>query len=88
MVGGAECGDAVLFEHRQQIGCVKTVKVIGKDRRFTEPLTVDLAPESFCPAGIGNREVESVRIHIVPVTGGHDVPQRIGLGMQNSSFMN
>ena len=66
----AEGGDVVFGEHGQDVGGVEAVEIIGENGAFGQPLAVELAPEGFAPAGIGNGEMETVSLHIVPVFGG------------------
>ena len=46
---------------------MESVKVVGEYTCFTEPLTVELAPESLAPTGIRNGEMQTVGIYVVPV---------------------
>ena len=41
------------------------------------PLSVELSPHCFSPAGVGNGEMEAVFFQIVPETTGYDMPQWI-----------
>ena len=60
---------------------METVKVIGELCCFAEPLTVKLTPESFTPTGVGDGEVESVGIYIVPMLCGRIMTECILVGM-------
>ena len=76
---GAEGGDVVLPEHRQDVRRVKLVKVVYENRALTQPLPVQLAPQGLAPARVGNRQVQAVPLAAVPVFGGHIVAQRVGV---------
>ena len=56
---------------------IKSVKIIYKYSSFTHPLTVKLAPESLAPACIGNCEMNTVRVNIMPVTSCKEMSERI-----------
>ena len=53
---------------------VKAVKIVDEQGRLAQPLAVDLAPACLGPAGIGDRQVQAVRVHAVPVTRCADRP--------------
>ena len=61
----------------QQVGRDKFIKIIDKDRRTGEPLSVELAPDTFHPAALRNRQMQVIGVDIVPVTRCYDMPQRI-----------
>ncbi len=79
----AEARDVVFLEHRQNVICMEAVEIIHKYGGFAHPLTVELAPERLAPAGVGDREMQTVRIGILPVTGGHIVAERILIAVQH-----
>ena len=56
---------------------MELVEVIYEYSRLAEPLTVELAPQSFSPAGVRDGEVDSVRIYIVPIFRCDEVSERI-----------
>ena len=62
----AEGGDVVPGKQRQDVRRVKAVEVVHEDGRLAQPLAVDLAPAGLGPAGVGNRQVQAVRVHAVP----------------------
>ena len=62
---------------------METVEIIDEHRRFVHPLTVQLAPESLAPAGIGDSEVQTVRVGVLPVARCHIMPDRILIAVQN-----
>ena len=67
----------VFREHGQDVVGVKLVKVIGEDGGLVHPLAVVLAPQGLAPARIGNGEVQTVGVHVVPVFGGDIVAQGV-----------
>ena len=56
----------------------KFPEVIDKDVGTGNPLPVELAPNGFSPAGVGEGEVQALFVEVVPVRAGDDVSQRIG----------
>ena len=73
----AEGGDAVLGKERQDLLRIKAVKVINKVGSLAEPLSVELAPQSLCPAGIGDGQMQTLGVYLMPVFCGNKVSQRI-----------
>ena len=71
----------IFREHGQDLGRIEPVEIVHKDRAFTQPLAVDLSPGSLRPAGIGNGQVQAVRIHCLPVFCRMEMSQRIFVGM-------
>ena len=65
----------VFRKQGQNLLGVETVKVVDEDGCLTQPLTVELAPQGLCPAGIGNGQVQAVGIHLMPVFCGDKVTQ-------------
>ena len=65
----------VFRKQGQNLLGVETVKVVDEDGCLTQPLTVELAPQGLCPAGIGNGQVQTVGIHLMPVFCGDKVTQ-------------
>ena len=45
-------------------------------------MSVELAPHRFAPAGVRYREMQTVGIDVVPVFRGHEVTERVSLGMR------
>ena len=76
-----ERGDLVFGEHRKDLRRIESVKVIGEDSSFTEPLAIELAPEGFSPAGLRDRKMQSLVADSVPVSRRDIMPQRIGIGV-------
>ena len=72
-----ESSDFVFLDHLQDLFGIKIIKIIGKDACFTQPLSVDLAPQCLAPAGIGNSKMNAVRVYLVPVFGCYIMTQRI-----------
>ena len=56
-------------------------KVIDEYGGFTEPCTVQLTPECFAPACVGDGEVESFGVDVMPPCSGYDMSERIFGGM-------
>ena len=46
---------------------MESVEVIGELCSFAKPLTVKLAPKSFTPTGVGDSEMKSVGIYVMPM---------------------
>ena len=80
----AEGGDAVLLEKRQDLRGMEAVEIVDEDRPFAQPLPEEFPPHGLGPARIGNGEMQSVGIHLLPPVGGHDMPQRIGVDMDDA----
>ena len=78
-----ESRDVVLLEQTENIGGVKAVEVIHENCALAEPLSVEFTPGGFAPAGIGNREMQTIRLDIVPPARRDDVSERIGVRMFN-----
>ena len=74
----------ILCKHWQYVSRVKAVEIVNKGRRFTQPLPVKLAPHGFCPARIGNGEVQTVRVNVVPVFRGVEVPERVFIAVRRN----
>ena len=75
----AEGGDVVLCEHGQNVVFVETIEVVDEDRAFTQPLTVELAPQGLTPTGIGDGQMQTITLTAMPVLGCHIVTQSIGV---------
>ena len=67
----------MLGEEGQDFFLMEALEVIHEDARLAQPLAVELAPHALGPAGIGDGEVQSVRIDLVPVAGRDEVAQGI-----------
>ena len=63
----------VFGEHGQDVGGVKAVEIVNEESAFTHPLTVELAPGRFGPAGIEDGEMQTVGVDAVPVFGGDEL---------------
>ena len=74
----------IFCKHRQYVSRVKAVEIVNKGCRLAQPLPVKLAPHSLCPACIGNGEVQTVRVNIVPVFRCVEVPQRVFIVMRRN----
>ena len=57
--------------------------VIHKDIRPRNHLSVKFSPHRFSPTGIGNRQMQTVAMQIMPETGSYDMPQRISKVMRH-----
>jgi len=75
---GAERRDAVVLDVLQEVLGVEPVEVVDVDPRLEEPLAVQLAPYGLRPAGLGEREVQALGVHLVPVLRRVDVRDRVG----------
>ena len=73
----AEGRDLVLGEEREQIVRMETVEVVNEGRASVHPLAVELAPQGFSPAGIGDRQMQSVCMYALPVSRCHEVTERV-----------
>ena len=62
---------------------METVEVIREDARLHDPLTVVLAPHGLAPTGVGDREVNAVGPHVMPMLGGRDMTERVGRIVQD-----
>ena len=72
----------ILLEHRKDIISMETVEVVDEYSSLTHPLAVELAPESFAPACIGDSEVQTVRIGILPVACCNIVTERVLIAVE------
>ena len=72
-----ECRDLILRKHRQNFFCIKAVEIINKHSRLTQPLTVELSPEALGPAGVGDGQVQPVRVDLMPVFCSDKMSKRI-----------
>lgn len=72
-----ECRDLILRKHRQNFFCIKAVEIINKHSRLTQPLTVELSPEALGPAGVGDGQVQPVRVDLIPVFCSDKMSKRI-----------
>ena len=73
----AEGREVVVLHDLQKLGGYELVHVVGEDRGTGNPLTVDFTPAKFCPTGVGYTHMEFVFLHLLPVFGGEDVPERV-----------
>ena len=73
----AECGHMILGEHRQDLIGMELVEIECESRRLAEPLAVELTPEGLAPAGVGDGEMQTIRIDIVPVFCRGKMTQRV-----------
>ena len=73
----AESGNLIFCKHGQNLLCIKAVKVVDKVCRLTQPLAVELAPQGFCPARIGNGQVQTLGVYPVPVFCGNEMAQGV-----------
>ena len=62
---------------------MEAVKVIDKYGSLTHPLTVELAPESLAPAGIGDSEVETVGVGVLPVACSNVVTEGVLIAVED-----
>ena len=63
----------VFLDFCQQVGRYKPVKVIDKNPRSQKPLSVQLAPDRLGPSGFRYRQMQPVRVDVVPVFCRHDM---------------
>ena len=73
----AECRDLILREQRQDIVGVEAVEVVDKCCSAVHPLSVQLAPESLAPAGVGDCQMKSFCMYTLPVAGGDKVAEGV-----------
>ena len=73
----AKCRDVVLREHRKDVLSMEAVEVVHEDRRLAQPLAVELAPQSLAPAGVGDGQVQTVGVNLMPILGGYIVAERV-----------
>ena len=57
-------------------------EVIGEKPALAHPLSVDLAPARLRPARLGNREMKSVPLDLMPVLRRHVVSQRVEVAVE------
>ena len=74
---GAERGDTVIVDHAQDVCGHELLVVVDEDRSAGDPLSIELAPDGFPPARVGDGEVEAVRMQVVPEGGRGDVAERV-----------
>ena len=67
----------VFCEHGKYIGGVKAVEIVNECCRLAQPLAVQLAPHCFSPAGVGDGQMQTVGVNIVPVFCGVEVTERV-----------
>ena len=60
---------------------MEAVKVVDEQRRFAQPLAVELAPHGFSPAGVRYGEMQAVGINLMPIAGGDEMAQGVFEGM-------
>ena len=60
---------------------MKAVEVVHEHGGLAQELPVQLAPDGLCPAGLGQRQVQSrVRcIDVMPIAGRDDMAERVGI---------
>ena len=56
---------------------METVEIVDKCCSAVHPLSVQLAPESLAPAGVGDRQVKTFSMHALPVAGGDEVAEGV-----------
>ena len=70
----------ILRQHTKYIFRYKfPLVVVNKYASAHNPLPVEFAPDGFCPTGIGNGEVYALFVQVVPIFGGGNVSQRVGV---------
>ena len=65
------------MDHAQDVCGRELLVVVDEDRSAGDPLPVELAPDGFPPARVGDREVQAVRVQVVPEGGRGDVAERV-----------
>ena len=68
-----ERGDMVFLDFFQNSCRGKLLVVVDEDIGSGNPLSVEFSPYRFSPAGIGNGEVKTVLVQVVPKTTGNDM---------------
>ena len=63
----AQRGDPVARNQIQDLVGMETVEVVREHAGFHEPLAIILAPHGFAPAGVGDGQMQPVRLDVVPV---------------------
>lgn len=61
----------------EDVGSVKLVKVVCEYGALAKPLTIELAPKSLSPAGVGYRKVQTVFFAAMPIFCGYIMTERI-----------
>ena len=69
-----ERSDMIFLDFFQNSCRGKFLMIVNEDVRSGNPLSVKFAPYCFSPAGIGNGEVKTVLVQVVPKTTGNDMP--------------
>ena len=67
----------ILCKHRQNVRRIETVEVVNERCRFAQPLSVKFAPHGFCPARVGNGEMQSVGVYAMPEFCGVEMSERV-----------
>ena len=75
----AEGGHGVPVDDGHKLPGVEIVEVEDHHSAAAEPLPVELAPGGLPPAGLGHGEVEAAVLNLLPVLGGEDMGQRVGV---------
>ena len=57
-------------------------EVVHEERALAHPLSVELAPARLRPAGLGDREVQSVALDLVPVLRRHEVAEAVEVAVE------
>ncbi len=65
------------FNH--PLGIKLMIHLVPQNGRAADPLSIDAPPSEFGPAGIHPGEMKAAVLHLLPVAGGDDVPQGIGV---------
>ena len=68
-----ERGDMIFLDFFQNSCRGKLLVVVDEDIGSGNPLSVEFSPYCFSPAGIGNGEVKTVLVQVVPKTTGNDM---------------
>ena len=79
---GAEGGDVILPDQREQLGWHELVVVVHEHGRTHYPLSVELAPDGLSPAGVGVGEVDGIGRELMPVGGGDQMAEGVGVRVE------
>ena len=80
----AERSYRIAVYNRYQLLWVEIVEIVNHNRAADQPLTVQLAPRRLCPAGLGDRKVQSAVLRPVPVLSCYYMSERIGMVVYNA----
>ena len=73
----AQRGNPVSRDEVQDLVAIEAIEIVREDAGLHEPLTVVLAPNRLAPAGVGDGQMQPVRLDVVPMLGRDQVRQGV-----------